>query len=62
MPRKKKQEKQEQQSGPSRPTQIKLESIAQKLGTSVEQLIEDYGAPETVIEKFDSGELQLLNE
>lgn len=59
MIRKKKEQKQEEHS---RSNQIKLETIAQKLGTSVGQLLEDYGSPETVIEKFDSGELQLLNE
>lgn len=59
MARKKKEKNQEI---PSRSTQIKLESIAQKLGTSVGQLLEDYKTPETVIEKFESGELQLLND
>ncbi len=46
----------------SRSVQIQLESIAQRLGTSVGQLLEVYDTPETVIEKFNTGELQLLNE
>ena len=56
-----KRKKQEPET-PSRSVQIQLESIAQRLGTSVGQLLEDYGTPETVIEKFNAGELQLLNE
>ena len=46
----------------SRTVQIRLAEIARKLGTSVSSLIEDYGSPEVVIERFDSGSLQLLNE
>lgn len=60
MARKKKEQAKTVQ--PDRSTQIKLESIAQRLGTSIGQLLEDYGTPESVIAKFDSGELQLLNE
>lgn len=47
---------------PTRSTQIKLETIARKLGTSVSFLLESYGDPEIIIEKFDSGDLMLLVE
>lgn len=62
MARKKKKEAVTEEPVVSRSVQIKLEMIAQRLGTSVGQLLENYGRPEDVIEKFDSGELQLLNE
>jgi hypothetical protein len=39
-----------------------LEEIAEKLGTTIENLLEEYGDEETVIEKFNSGELKLLND
>lgn len=45
-----------------RSIQIKLSEIAKRLGTTVPSLLESYGDAETVIEKFDSGRLQLLNE
>lgn len=42
--------------------QIRLEEIAERLGSSVNTLLEQYGNAQTVIEKFEKGELQLLNE
>jgi hypothetical protein len=45
-----------------RTLQIKLQNIAEQLGTNVTQLIEEHGDPETVIEKYNNGELQLLND
>lgn len=41
---------------------IRLEEIALFLGSSVNTLLEQYGDPKTVIEKFEKGEIQLLNE
>jgi len=46
----------------SRTTQIRLANIARKLGTTVPALLESYGDAETIIEKFDSGNLSLLVE
>jgi hypothetical protein len=46
----------------SRAIQIRLAQIAQKLGTTTIELLEQYGDARTVIEKFDSGNLQLLVE
>lgn len=46
----------------SRAIQIRLAQIAQKLGTTTTDLLEQYGDARTVIEKFDSGNLQLLVE
>lgn len=46
----------------SRTVQIRLSEIARKLGTTVTALLESYGDPKTVIEKFDSGSLSLLME
>jgi len=46
----------------SRTTQIRLANIARKLGTTIPALLESYGDAETVIEKFDSGNLSLLVE
>lgn len=46
----------------SRSTQIKLGEIAGKLGTTIEKLMESYNDPKEVIEKYEKGELQLLNE
>jgi hypothetical protein len=46
----------------SRSVQIRLNAIAHKLGTTVPDLLESYGDAETVIEKFDSGNLSLLVE
>ena len=43
-------------------TQIKLEEIAERLGSNVYTLLEQYGDAKTIIEKFEKGELQLLNE
>lgn len=45
-----------------RSLQIKLQNIAEQLGTNVTQLIEEHGDPETVVEKYNNGELQLLND
>lgn len=45
-----------------RNTQIKLQEIAERLGTRVDTLLEEHGDPKTVIEKYESGELMLLNE
>jgi hypothetical protein len=42
--------------------QARLEQIANKLGTSVTDLLESYGDAQTVIERFDSGNIQLLSE
>jgi hypothetical protein len=46
----------------SRTTQIKLNEIANKLGTTVEKLMESYNDPKEVIKKYESGELKLLTE
>jgi hypothetical protein len=46
----------------SRAIQIRLAQIAQKLGTTTTDLLEQYGDARTIIEKFDSGSLQLLVE
>lgn len=46
----------------SRTAQIKLNEIASKLGTTISMLVETYGEPEKIIEDFESGKLQLLNE
>lgn len=45
-----------------RTIQIRLANIARKLGTTVPELLESYGDAETIIEKFDSGNLSLLVE
>lgn len=45
-----------------RSTQIKLQEIASKLGTKIESLLEEYGDPQTIVEKYEKGEIQLLNE
>ncbi len=45
-----------------RTTQIRLSNIARKLGTTVPVLLESYGDPKIIIEKFDSGDLSLLTE
>lgn len=45
-----------------RTVQIQLSNIAKKLGTTVPELLESYGDAQTIIEKFDSGDLALLTE
>jgi hypothetical protein len=45
-----------------RSTQIKLQEIASILGTRIETLLEEYGDPKTIVEKYERGEIQLLNE
>ena len=60
MPRKKKKSQKKQEM--DRSLQVKLSEIASRLGTSVDMLVEQHGDPETVVEKWESGELQLLNE
>jgi predicted DNA-binding protein YlxM (UPF0122 family) len=42
--------------------QKKLKEIAEKLGTSTQQLLEEYKNADAIIEKYETGELQLLNE
>lgn len=42
--------------------QVLLEEIAEKLGTSVQDLLEQYGTVEEVIDRYNSGELKLLND
>jgi len=42
--------------------QARLAQIAAKLGTTVDELLESYGDAQTVIERFDSGSIQLLSE
>jgi len=46
----------------SRTIQIRLVEIARRLGTTVNDLLESYGDPKTIIEKFDSGNISLLVE
>lgn len=46
----------------SRTKQIKIDEIANKLGTTVEKLLEEYKNPDAIIKKFESGELRLLSE
>ena len=45
-----------------RTTQIKLAEIANRLGTNIDELLQSYGDAQTIIEKFDTGSLMLLNE
>lgn len=40
----------------------KLEEIANQLGTTVQQLLENHGTPQQIIEKFNSGTLRILND
>jgi hypothetical protein len=42
--------------------QILIEQIAEKLGTSVQDLLERYSDIDSVIEKYRNGELKLLND
>lgn len=58
MARRKKIEKRD----PTRTEQIRLADIASKLGTNVNDLLESYGDPKTIIDKFDSGDLRLIVE
>lgn len=60
MARKAKKSKKKQEM--DRSLQVKLSEIASRLGTSVDLLVEQHGDPETVVKKWESGELQLLNE
>ena len=46
----------------SRTEQVKLNEIANKLGTTIEKLMESYKNPSEIISKYESGELKLLNE
>lgn len=57
---KKKDSKKKQEM--DRSIQIKLQEIASRLGTSVDMLVESHGDPETIVSKYEAGELQLLNE
>jgi hypothetical protein len=41
---------------------ILITEIADKLGTTVEQLLNEYGDAETVIEMYNTGKLRLLSE
>ena len=43
-------------------SQVLLEEIAEKLGTSVQDLLERYGSIDEVISKYQSGELKLLSD
>jgi hypothetical protein len=52
----------EEKEEASRNVQLRLEEIARKLGTSVSDLLESYGDAQTIIEKFDSGNISLLIE
>lgn len=43
--------------------EIKLDEIASRLGTTVNDLLESYGDdPQLIIEKFDTGKLRMINE
>lgn len=57
-----KAKKEQKRQEVDRSLQVKLSEIASRLGTSVDLLVEQHGDPETVVEKWESGELQLLNE
>lgn len=46
----------------NRSIQIKLDSIAQSLGLTITELLEQYGNAQVIIEKYDAGELKIINE